>query len=98
MISLEIPAMAEKTSKLTPERLIEAPIIFCDAVPTISVNNGIVDLTLAATLTEVVDDGNQRKRLVVVADLKLPLATATALHDLLGKLMLAVQPAAGGTN
>ena len=78
--------------------MIEAPIIFCDAVPTVFVNNGVVDLTLAATLTEVVDDGNQRKRLVVVADLRLPLATAAVLHDLLGKLMLAVQPAPGGTN
>jgi hypothetical protein len=89
--------MAEKANSLRAERLIEAPIIFCDSIPTGSVSNGIVDLTLAATLTEVVGEG-KRKRLVVVADLKLPLAAAGSLHNLLGKLMLAVQPVTGGPN
>jgi hypothetical protein len=61
-------------------------------------NSGIVDLTLAATLTEVLEDDTRRQRLVVVADLKMPLATAASLRDLLDKVILAAQPTPGQPN
>jgi len=54
--------------------------------------------TLAATLIEVLEDETRRKRLIVVADIKMPLATATALRDLLDKIILAAQPTPGGPN
>ena len=34
-------------------------------VPAVSLNSGIVDLTLAATLIEVLEDDTRRKRLIV---------------------------------
>lgn len=89
--------MSKKVERLTPERLIEAPIIYADNVPTVSLNAGIADLTLAATLTEVLD-GKQRKRSIVVADIKMPRATAIALYDMLGKIILASAPTTGGQN
>ena len=79
------------------ERLTEAPIIYFDTIPTVSLSKNIVDITLAATLTEMNADV-QRKHLVVVADLKLPLATATTLRDLLNKIVLAGQPTPGPSN
>ena len=87
-----------KPNRPSAERLIEAPIIYADKVPTVSLNSGIVDLTLAATLTEVLEDDTRRQRLIVVADIKMPLATATALRDLLDKIILAAQPTPGGPN
>lgn len=87
----------EKIEHLIPERLIEAPIIYTDNVPTVALNAGILDLTLAATLTEVVE-GKQRKRSVVVADIKMPRATAVALYDMLGKIILASAPTVGRQN
>jgi hypothetical protein len=79
------------------ERLIEAPIIYFDTIPSVSLTQNIVDITLAATLTEL-NDNVQRKRVVVVADLKLSLATATTLRDLLNKIVLAGQPTPGPAN
>lgn len=61
-------------------------------------NSGIVDLTLAATLIEVLKDDTRRQRLIVVADIKMPLATATSLRGLLDKIILAAQPTLGGPN
>lgn len=90
--------MMAKPDRPTAERLIEAPIIYADTVPTLSLNSGIVDLTLAATLTQVLDDDSRRKRLIVVADVKMPLATAISLRDLLDKLILAAQPTPGAPN
>jgi len=89
--------MSKKIEHLIPERLIEAPIIYTDNVPTVALNAGILDLTLAATLTEVVE-GKQRKRSVVVADIKMPRATAVALYDMLGKIILASAPTVGRQN
>ena len=90
-------AEMKKPSGPSVERLTEAPIIYCDTIPTVSLNSGIVDLTLAATLTEV-PDGIERKRLVVVADLKMPLSTAISLRDLLDKIVLAAQPTPEASN
>jgi len=73
------------------ERLIEAPIIYFDTIPFISLTQNVVDITLAATLTEMNADV-QRKHLVVVAGLKLSLATALMLRDLLNKIAIAGQP------
>ena len=87
-----------KPNRPSAERLIEAPIIYADMVPAVSLNSGIVDLTLAATLIEVLEDETRRKRLIVVADIKMPLATATALRDLLDKIILAAQPTPGAPN
>ena len=87
-----------KPNRPSAERLIEAPIIYADQVPAVSLNSGIVDLTLAATLIEVLEDDTRRKRLIVVADIKMPLATATSLRDLLDKIILAAHPTLGGPN
>ena len=87
-----------KPNRPSAERLIEAPIIYADKVPTVSLNSGIVNLTLAATLTEVTEDDTRRQRLIVVADIKMPLATATSLRDLLDKIILVAQPTPGGPN
>ena len=86
-----------KPNRPSAERLIEAPIIYADKVPAVSLNSGIVD-TLAATLTEVLEEDTRRQRLIVVADIKMPLATATSLRDLLDKIILAAQPTPGGPN
>ena len=50
-----------KPNRPSAERLIEAPIIYADKVPTVSLNSGIVDLTLAATLTEVLEDDTRQQ-------------------------------------
>jgi hypothetical protein len=55
-------------------------------------------VALAATLTEVLEDDTRRQRLIVVADIKMPLATATSLRDLLDKIILVAQPTPGGPN
>jgi hypothetical protein len=73
------------------ERLIEAPIIYFDTIPSISLTQNIVDITLAATLTEM-NAGVQRKHLMVVANLKLSLGTALMLRNLLNKIGIAGQP------
>ena len=87
-----------KPNRPSAERLIEAPINYADKVPTVSLNGGIVDFTLAATLTEVLEDDTRRQRLIVVAAIKMPLATATSLRDLLDKIILAAQPTPGAPN
>lgn len=90
--------MSKKPNRPVAERLIEAPIIYCDTIPIVSLNNGILDVTLAATLTEIEPDGAERKRLVVVADLKMPFATVSSLRDLLDKIILAALPTPGPSN
>ena len=87
-----------KSNRPSAERLIEAPIIYADKVPAVSLTSGMVDLTLASTLIEVLQDDTRRQRLIVVADIKMPLATAAALRDLLDKIILAAQPTPGARN
>jgi hypothetical protein len=74
------------------DRLLEAPIIYVDAVPKFSVREQMISVTLAATVVELVSKQNASTHLVAVADLRMTAPTALQLRDLLDKALLAMQP------
>jgi hypothetical protein len=80
------------------ERLLEAPIIYADAVPKFSVRAQILSVTLAVTVGELVSQTDSANHLVAVADLRMTAATAHQLRDLLDKALLAMQPTPGPAN
>ena len=80
------------------ERLLEAPIIYADAVPKFFVREQIISVTLAATAVEVVSKADASTHLVAVADLRMTAATALQLRDLLDKALLAMRPIPGAAN
>jgi hypothetical protein len=77
------------------EHLLEAPVIFFDAVPTVGVRGPIVTVTLGLTVSELVSKGSSESHLVAVADLRMPITAAVQLRDALNKALLAVAPTPG---
>ena len=77
------------------ERLLEAPVIFFDAVPTAGVRGPIITVTLGLTVGELVSKGNSENHLIAVADLRMPIVAAVQLRDVLNKALLALAPTPG---
>jgi hypothetical protein len=80
------------------ERLLDAPVVYCDAVPTIGLRGPIVSVTLAVTVGELVSKTNSESHLRAVADVRMPLAAAVQLRDSINKVLLAVVPTPGAAN
>lgn len=80
------------------ERLLDAPIIFADAVPKFSIRAGILSITLAVTVGELVSETNSANHLVAVADLRMTAATALQMRGVLDKALLALEPTPGPAN
>jgi hypothetical protein len=93
---MSTPAIAAEFIHI--ERLLEAPIIYADAVPKFGVRAGILSITLAVTVGEMVSNTNSANHLVAVADLRMTAATALQLRDLLDKVLLAMKPIPGPAN
>jgi hypothetical protein len=89
---------AKEPEFIKVERLLEAPIIYADAVPKFSVRQNIVSITLAATAVELVSKADASTHLIAVAGLRMTAATALQLRDLLDKALLVMQPIPGAAN
>ena len=93
--------MAEPTKApdfIQVEQLLQAPVIYCDAVPTIGLRGPIVSLTLAVTVGELVSKTDSENHLRAVADVRMPLAAALQLRDSLNRVILAATPTPGAAN
>ncbi len=92
--------MAEPTKApdfIQVEQLLQAPVIYCDAVPTIGLRGPIVSLTLAVTVGELVSKTDSENHLRAVAGVRMPLAAVT-IADSLNRVILAATPTPGAAN
>lgn len=90
--------MAKMTKAETSlERFVEAPVIFFDTVPTITISGPVISMTLAAKKNEMVE-GVRRPRVVAIADLRMTVDTARELTSMIGKVLLAAEPTARTAN
>jgi hypothetical protein len=80
------------------EHLLEAPNIYFDAVPTAGFRGPVLSVTLALVVGELVSKTNTENHLLAVANLRITAAVAEQLRDVLGKALLAAQPASGPAN
>jgi len=80
------------------DRLLEAPIIYLDAVPKFTVREQIISVALAATVVELVSKQDASTHLVAVADLRMTAATALELRDVLDKALLAMRSIPGAAH
>lgn len=84
---------------ITPiERYLDRPVIYFDAVPTGGVRAGILSLTLACHVGEPTSSTATTDHLLASAHLRLPIAAAAQLRDMLDKLLLAATPTSGPAN
>ena len=93
--------MTESQAQKVPSlpRLLEAPILYFDSVPSAGKRGPIVAVQLASYVSEpATATTKSRDNLVAVAHLRFPLATAAALRDVLDKILLAAAPTSGGAN
>jgi len=88
----------KETEFVHVDRLLEAPIIYVDAVPRFSVREQIISVALAATVVELVSKQDASTHLVAVADLRMTAVTALQLRDVLDKALLAMRPIPGTAN
>lgn len=77
-------------------RVVEAPVIFFDTVPTTQLRGGVVGITLAVQIGD--PRTKAQEHVVSVANLRFPLAVAAQLRDLLEKVLLAATPTASTAN
>lgn len=80
------------------DNLLEAPVIYFDAVPTMGIRGGILSALLAVHVGEPVTSRTTADHVVAVANLRLTLATAAQFRDLLDKMLLAATATAGPAN
>jgi hypothetical protein len=78
-------------------RFLEAPIVYFDSVPTVTIAGPVISLTLAATKFEM-KNGQQLTHHVAVADLRMSAAAAEAVVAMIQKILLAVQPTPAPAN
>jgi hypothetical protein len=71
------------------DNLLEAPVIYFDAIPTAGVRGGVLSALLAVHVGEPVTSTATSDHLVAVANLRFTLATAAILRDMLDKVLLA---------
>jgi hypothetical protein len=80
------------------DNLLEAPVIYFDAVPTMGIRGGILSALLAVHVGEPVTSRTTSDHVVAVANLRLTLATAAQFRDLLDKMLLAATATPGPAN
>ena len=80
------------------ERLLEAPVIYFDAVPTAGFRGPVLSVTLALIVGEPVSKTNMENHMLAVSNLRMTAAAAEQLRDVLGQALLAAQPTPGPAN
>jgi hypothetical protein len=80
------------------DNLLEAPVIYFDAIPTAGVRGGVFNALLAVHVGEPVTSTTTSDHLVGVANLRFTLATAASLRDVLDKVLLAASATPGQAN
>ena len=80
------------------ERLLEAPVIYFDAVPTAGFRGPVLSVTLALIVGDMVSQTNAENHMLAVGNLRMTAGAAEQLCDVLGKALLAAQPTAGPAN
>jgi hypothetical protein len=80
------------------ERLLDAPVIYFDAVPTAGFRGPVLSVTLALIVGDMVSKTNAENHVVAVGNLRMTAGAAEQLRDVLGKALLAAQPTAGPAN
>jgi hypothetical protein len=80
------------------EGLLEAPVLYCDNVPTIGLRQGVVGLTLAVSVGELISKTDSTDHLLAVADVRMPMATAIKLRDVLSQMILTATGKPDATN
>ncbi len=71
------------------ERLLEAPVIYFDAVPTAGFRGPLLSVTLALIVGEAVSKTNTENHMLAVGNLRMTTAAAEQLRDVLGNALLA---------
>jgi hypothetical protein len=79
------------------EHFVEAPVIYFDAVPTITISGPVISMTLAAKKIEMIK-GSRRSHIVAVVDLRMTAETGRELVAMIEKVLLAAHPTAGPAN
>ena len=98
---IEGPMMAKPTippASVNVEGLLEAPLIYFDAVPIVGRRGQVLNILLATHITEQTREKTTEDHLVAVANLRFPLAAATQLRDLLDKVILSTMTPPGQAN
>ena len=80
------------------ERLLEAPVIYFDAVPTVGFRGPVLSVTLALIVGEPVSKTNMENHMLAVSNLRMTAAAAEQLRDVLGQALLAAQATPGPAN
>jgi hypothetical protein len=80
------------------ERLLDAPVIYFDAVPTAGFRGPVLSVTLALIVGDVVSKASTENHVLAVGNLRMTAVAAEQLRDVLGKALLAAQPTAGPAN
>ena len=80
------------------ERLLDAPVIYFDAVPTAGFRGPVLSVTLALIVGDVVSKTNTENHMLAVGNLRMTALAAEQLRDVLGKALLAARPIAGPAN
>jgi len=90
---------AKKSSEiLRVDRLLDAPVIYFDAVPNVGMRGQILSAVLAVHVGEAKTATTSSDHVVAVANLRLTLATAARFRDLLDKMLLAARATPGPAN
>ena len=74
------------------EGLMEAPIIYFEACPTLGNNHGIINVLLAASIAEPTDNGGVATRIRATGHLRMNIAAAIALRDTINNALLIGAP------
>jgi hypothetical protein len=80
------------------DRLLEAPVIYFDSVPTAGFRGPVLSVTLALIVGDMVSKTNTETHMLAVGNLRMTAEAAEQLRDVLGKALLAAQPTPGPSN
>jgi len=92
--------MAEQTKPPVPiiDHLLDAPVIYFDAVPSLAIRATMLSAVLAVHVGKPVTSTSTHDHIVAVAHLRFTLATATVFRDSLDKMLLAAAATPGPAN
>jgi hypothetical protein len=94
---LKEKSMGSTTTPMKIERLLDAPVIYFDRVPTVGIRGQTFHALLAVHVEEMTGS-TSTDHLVAVANLRFPVGTATQFRDLLDKMLLAARATPGPAN
>lgn len=80
------------------DHLLEAPIIFFDAIPKVGMRGPILNALLAVHVGEPKTSTTTSDHVLAVANLRFTIGTAALLRDLLDKMLLAARSTPGPAN